>query len=275
MPRGYRRFVFATLGWLVLAGTNHPDLKGAHEQARTQHGVTHSAELITSGDDDFSKRTERADKQTEPCQPGDDRRYSDLCAQWKAADAAADSAWWAWASGVAGLFSLLGVLVAIGLAYHSNWIARDTAKRQLRAYLTVEPTGINQPVEGQARVALQVKNVGQTPASAVMVFSRFALSENPRDFDPKSAGFPIVGEVNDGSIGPSVTRYIYSRLPLSFFAENGEKIAERAMAVVHYGYVCYQDIFGVQRETWFTFYHWGDELSAVTSLRSRFGNSAT
>ena len=133
MLRGYRLIIIGV--GLALACANHAQAKGGNEQPKARQTVETSLEHIAARDDDSAKRAERADLQEAPCGPKQYGSRADLCAQWKAADAASDSAWWAWAGGIVGVGSLLGVLVAIGLAFHSNWIARDSARREHRAYV--------------------------------------------------------------------------------------------------------------------------------------------
>jgi hypothetical protein len=86
------------------------------------------------------------------------------------------------------MFSLAGVFVALGLAFHSNRIARDTAMRQLRAYLTVETIEVKDfsedGKEKQWIMYVQWKNTGQTPATSVtggLTFAHFA-PRIPSDF---------------------------------------------------------------------------------------------
>lgn len=118
----------------------------------------------------------KLDKHVEPspqnqeCKRGDDRRISDLCAQWKAADAAAEAAWWAkWGTLVGGLSGFL-VLGALGLAYESNRIARDSARRQLRAYcgmLNFQVRGAQ--MGGYPEFTVTIANTGQTPARKLRI----------------------------------------------------------------------------------------------------------
>lgn len=119
----------------------------------------------------------------QPCEPGEDVRTSDLCAQWKAADAARASAVWTermfWLSLVGllvGAGTLFAAVMAARYAKHAAREARrtaDTAHNALvyseRAWITVDlfadgdftfhPTG-----SASLPVWLEVKNIGRTPA---------------------------------------------------------------------------------------------------------------
>ncbi|MNK31863.1 hypothetical protein D3C87_503070 [compost metagenome] len=119
----------------------------------------------------------------QPCLPGYDLRSSDLCAQWKAADAASESAAWTarnfWLSllgTVVGAGTLLAAFMAAIYAKHaakearrSADIAKDAFIASERAWLTVDlhagsdltfhPTG-----GCSLFVYLTIKNIGRTPA---------------------------------------------------------------------------------------------------------------
>jgi len=118
-----------------------------------------------------------------PCPPGDDLRSSDLCAQWKAADAAAEGAAWTarnfWLSllgTVVGAGTLLAAFMAATYAKHAAKEARrsaDIAKDALiaseRAWLTIELHADSDltfhPTGGCSLfVYLTIKNIGRTPA---------------------------------------------------------------------------------------------------------------
>ncbi len=180
MSRGYRGIILA-LG-LALSCANHAYAEGGKQEPSAQQSITKSLSDIAAANIQQTERAERSDQDEAPC---GERKYggsADLCAQWKAADAAADSAWWAWASGLVGIASTCFVLIALYLAYRSNGIARDTAKRQLRAYVGV--SGIKFEIASVEAgyspldfgtpgliypdfITINVKNFGQTPATGV------------------------------------------------------------------------------------------------------------
>lgn len=136
---------------------------------------------------------------TEPCQAGHDNRNSDLCAQWKAADAAEQSAFWTRVGTLIGIATFGAAAVAAWFAGRAAQYTKDGAiaanqalaqaeqisKLELRAYLTVVPDGINQLIgttEAMGHVLLQ--NVGKLPARNVSLFVYMEMSE--RNVDPKS-----------------------------------------------------------------------------------------
>ena len=243
MLRGYRSIV-AALG-LILAANAHA--KSSSEQPQTHQPVASSLEHIATHYDDAAKRAESADQQEAPCGPHQYGSDADLCAQWKAADSAADSAWWAWAGGIIGLGSLLGVFAAIGLAFHSNWIARDTAKRQLRAYVTVSSVEIiaSPTVQDEIATVAHIKNDGETPA--VEVEAKFYGSIEPGNRLVCSLiEHPIGGAPSRLSIGKGDERGVSHNIKIIGGASSAD-ILNGDYTVFAYGVVAYKDIFGSPR----------------------------
>lgn len=68
-----------------------------------------------------------------PCQEGKDNRWSDLCAQWKAADAANSAAnWTKWATGIAGA-GLLGVVFTVFFSYQAAKTAKEDLNNTIKS----------------------------------------------------------------------------------------------------------------------------------------------
>lgn len=247
MLRAYRCFIVA-IG-IALACPNHADAKGNGEQPDAEQTIAESLHKIAAAYDEQTKRSKSSDKQTEPCKRGDDRRYSDLCAQWKAADAASDSAWWAWVSGLVGTGSLLGVIVALILALHSNWIARDTAKRQLRAYVSYEVISLSESDLNTRNIQIGWINAGQTPA--IQAITRADWRDFPEGL-PEDFDFPLPPDGPDegpSTIGPG-QRVLSSparRFPEMLISQ----VAQRKANVILWSAVDYVDIFGHPRRSEF------------------------
>ncbi len=97
--------------------------------------------------------------------------------------------------------TFLGSFILFATAAYQAWVTRDTARRQLRAYVAVEtgnvgnvanpePTTPGQPAppETNARITnaligpvawLTTRNVGQTPANSVRTWANICLREFP------------------------------------------------------------------------------------------------
>jgi len=125
MPRGYRCIVFAAVGGLALIGATPQNDSG--DQAIQPN--TESVEA--QGLDNIAAAIWKANKTPQPdsgCEPGQENRHSDLCAQWKAADAAAEATWWAAAMfwlGMGG--AVIGALTLTAAAF-AAWYAREAAR---------------------------------------------------------------------------------------------------------------------------------------------------
>ncbi len=159
MPRGYRCILVAFVGWLSLA-TQQPAANT--QQAETGTNQSKAAPPVAPLPVQAVKPVEPP-KLERPCNRGDDKRDSDLCAQWKAADAArdaADSTRWGVLLGIVGTIGLFWTLFytraavkvaqaatkdadsALEIAERNATAAADlvkvsqaSAQKQLRAYV--------------------------------------------------------------------------------------------------------------------------------------------
>jgi hypothetical protein len=132
----------------------------------------------------------------EPCREPKGSSESELCAQWRAANAGENSAFWAqWSFWVSGL-SAAGILAALILTINSNKIARSAlsvsstnTQKELRAYIynmgnswsfvTIVESGI-----AYWRGSAVWQNLGNTPAKDVelQIWHYIQDSEMPIDF---------------------------------------------------------------------------------------------
>jgi len=171
------------------------------------------------------KDANKPDDTTKPCGKNEDNRSSDLCAQWKAADAARGSAIWAertfWL-GIGGLVVGFLTLIAAGAAAffahkaavetqkganaaidavtetrNANAIAREALEEQDRPWLKVEAelSGILQiglPKCPSVNVSIHVDNIGRSPAVKinvdveVFINPSFRCSARQRDISDRS-----------------------------------------------------------------------------------------
>jgi hypothetical protein len=129
------------------------------------------------------------DRATEPCGKGEEKRFSDLCAQWKAADAAQEGADWTRRAFWLGFAGLVVASLTLLAASAAAWFAKRAAEQaklgvdaardgvdetrrigeaQTRAYLSC--TGASYKLSGHlCAVTLRVKNFGQSPAKHALV----------------------------------------------------------------------------------------------------------
>lgn len=194
MSRGYRIIILATVGWLILASAPTPSDKSQYKQTETSKAVPESAQSIAvslSGPVEVIQRPEAKP----PCGP---RKYSsddDLCAQWKAADAATDGARWSFWSLILAAVGTIGVLISLYYTRKAVLAAEDAtrdadlalaiaernanaaalqvetfqknARLQLRAHLSAKSLRVDDGEKyGRSGpcMALEIVNYGQTPA---------------------------------------------------------------------------------------------------------------
>lgn len=148
-----------------------------------QNSIRHAAETIASA-------ISNAREMHEPdrgCDQGNDNRSSDLCAQWKSADAAKDAARYAF-------WTLLTSAIGTGLLLWTLWETRATSRRELRAYISLDHSSVAKGVvddeNGSQKVTeliLQIswKNSGNTPANNIQMMTnrRWLAGGIPEDFD--------------------------------------------------------------------------------------------
>lgn len=205
------------------------------------------------------------------CINGEENRSSALCAQWKAADVAEKAAWWAGFAGWFGGLSFLGVVVAIWLTIRSNSIARDTAQRQLRAYVSVIGSTIDTLDDGSGFLLQAVlRNDGATPAYDVEIMGETFDGSYPIDervFVPRH--LPRKSIMGPGNELACPLRIIGS--PLETIAA----VKNREIGLYIHGVCRYNDAFGVARFTRFRYVYGGrtSELGLIMHA-DRTGNEA-
>ena len=148
------------------------------------------------------------------------------------------------------------VLIAIGLAYQANRIAHETARRQLRAYITVQTPRMNHhPAVGLLlEFALDAVNCGQTPAKAIRWKAKFAyVPDEDRDailnkFDPDVF-------LSDSVLGADDTASRSGKLPRPLTEDDAKRLSDGTAQIYVFGTIKYKDIFlNEQTTTYRAFY---------------------
>jgi hypothetical protein len=183
MPRGYRCIIVALVGWLSLTAAN-PQQTGGKPTGAANQNIADALNNVATA----LQRPDEPDGYQAPCNEGEDKRYSDLCAQWKAADAARNSADYTLWFGILG--SLLGALT-LAAAAAAAWYARkaaihteesafearraaDVAEQELentrhaaRPYLQSDQEAVSW-TEQKLMLHMLLRNVGTTPANGLL-----------------------------------------------------------------------------------------------------------
>ena len=164
---------------LYVGTLNYPD-EERYQPYRDASNQPAKAEAIT-----VIPETESL-KYKEPCKNPEGRDESQLCAEWKAARAAERGALWAergvWITllGAIGLFvTILQGRKALGRARDANLIAKETADKQLRAYVYTDIGEFDLDGDGRMLINLQIKNFGQTPAKNVQGLIQSVIGKYP------------------------------------------------------------------------------------------------
>lgn len=179
MPGAFRSILALILGSALL-GTSHShpvsNRIGKQQEAKAEPAYTPSPVALNIGTQESVEKTVL----TQPCKPSQDNRNSDLCAQWKAADAASRAAIW-------GMFgTLVAALGTMGLYWQivlTRKAVKDTteataaiqeankiAQAEQRAWLIIEPELLTAECNGIAfeiNWKAHLKNIGKTVAEDI------------------------------------------------------------------------------------------------------------
>ncbi|MEF2074924.1 hypothetical protein [Consotaella aegiceratis] len=165
MPRRYW-FIIVAFGIVVLAALQQSCW--AQEQNRNPEEQIY----IPPPPFGLFEQTEEPNGPAQPCEQGREDRSSDLCAQWKAADAAKKSADWGAFSVCIGVVTFLAAAVAAiyaGSTSKASWASvaetRRIGEAQVRAYLDFEHVTIGYDAANQCLTfSAMIINNGQSPA---------------------------------------------------------------------------------------------------------------
>lgn len=202
------------------------------------------------------------------CDKDHDDRKSDLCAQWKAADAAADSAEAAWLQFWAGsIIGILTLLAASAAAVYARAAANHTAssvsvaenlgRRGLRAYIDVHaaqwghaddraPASLR---DLQAR--LTIRNAGQTPAKNVVLTRRERTIGASVVTEARILDAIASAEAADGSFSIEAGGVVGYKVDNIASAEEAQALITGEAHCYFMGRVTYTDVFDQHHEsTW-------------------------
>lgn len=149
---------------------------------------------------------------------------------------------------------------------------RDTAERQLRAYVSVEtyvPTDVDKR-RMDGKYGLLVKNRGQTPAHKVRSWMAYTVREFPL------AG-PLTSNMESGSVAilaPAEEQVIINDWP-RVSEEDIAAVVAGSKAAYIFGEVLYEDVFGTARHTRFRLFQSGKGVSHQRLANYPEGNEAS
>jgi hypothetical protein len=155
-------------------------------------------------------------------------------------------------------------------------IAKDTAKRQLRAYVVVKAGRLeNVAAGGRPKAVVTIKNFGQTPAynsrqSSVMGFDRFPPMLEPPAESPADRALP------DHPLGPGGEMYANASMQRALQQVQIDDIPRGEFALSVVGKILYVDAFGHEQTTRYRLFCGGAQgINDGQMSATEHGNSAT
>jgi hypothetical protein len=121
MLRGYRCIVIAACGLALVGAAPIDGGNGQSNQTAAKSASGRQMDRLTAA----LEKLPQSEAKDAGCEAGQEKRDSDLCAQWKSADAASESAWWTAATFFA---SLIGIGLGAGTLF-AAWSAAHWAKQ--------------------------------------------------------------------------------------------------------------------------------------------------
>jgi hypothetical protein len=270
MPRSDWRVLFALAGLAVVAwafaqgiliGLSYYPTEKRYQPYRYTTAKPSEMEPATAGQASAQPLQYRT-----PCRDPQGETESDLCAQWKAANAAADGAYWAkwgfWIACIGSAFLLWQIILtrkavedtseATDAMREANQIARDAARRQLRAYIAVTEIEVRGLVVGKKpSYSCIIKNTGQTPAYGLRSINIVKASLiGPDDFRIRIGKPEYISacDLGPGQEMPHVNRRNH---PLTL--KEWDLINSGEICMIFAGILTYTDAFGHFRRVTFRY----------------------
>jgi len=162
--------------------------------------------------------------------------------------------------------SLESAVAATNVAQNTLVVMKDTAQRQLRAYISITAAEIEFPEPGRPKSTLTFKNAGQTPAHNVQIWIHqwaaayplnVALPTPPRDF-----------EMAKNTLGAGAYFHMRSEAPRPIF--NGpylDLVGTSQGTIYVYGEISYFDVFGQKHVQEYRLMYGGNELVVPGALK--------
>jgi hypothetical protein len=186
------------------------------------------------------------------------QNYDDCIIQLRTARATERQADIAWNVGLVSAAALIFAAVAAGAALWTVWVMKDTAQRQLRAYLHLDPDRIFDDLRiaagEEARGMLRFKNFGQTPAHDFVTSITTAAGPWPIPDDINLQVTP--GTRNKKVVPPTAVTlkgFGYEGGGVVIPAGDFAQMRAGAIRFYIYGTAVYRDIFGKAHKTEFCF----------------------
>ncbi len=176
------------------------------------------------------------------------------------------------------ILSVIALIVSItsaGFAYWQLTIAKDTAQKQLRAYVYASPNTLYHLGENPTQGYLTVRNGGHTFANKVSreVGINVLSKDIPNSFEKlgrlkREPGYMTLGP-NTGADDVIYREYRVLTDDEIKQINSGDK------RIYVFGKITYEDIYDIRHETTFCFMYYGNETSNVLASQGRSGYDKT
>ncbi len=216
------------------------------------------------------------------CEKPKSREYADLCQQWKAAEAAKESARWAFPQFIVSIVGIFGLLWTIFYTHRTYNLAATTSQAELRAYISMKPTDlINLGGEDFLQIKFDARNHGQTPAFAVN--HKFGISILEVDAVKNGAPIALVKSLDDEvAIYPNSEINTWFNADFKITTEMAREIKSGKSRIYIAGLTSYRDAFDREHVTQFSasagadfFANYRDQKIPCNWQYQRNHNSAT
>lgn len=232
----------------------------ASEKAQRQQAA--ALEDIANSSKEMAKeitKAEKVDPLSQPCGEGNyNKRSSDLCAQWKAADAArsaADATWW---SVVLSLLATIGLALTVIFTIKATNAATDSANAAIatlhsgRAWMGLagwQEGPIAGNLDGKVLTKGQIfntifKNFGSSPALKCRIQRHFEIV----DFGAVVTSITIPTKSGPSNSTVVATGQMINSYPIYLDDEQAADFIARKTKVVCVFEVVYQDIFEAEKQ---------------------------
>jgi hypothetical protein len=192
-----------------------------------------------------------------------------------------EQGWWERASedpgdAFNGVIALVTIILA-GIGLYQAWLSRQSGRMQLRAYLTVEPKGIEDHGAKGMRAVSVVINSGQTPAYAVSIATALRILPYPvpEDFNPRDEYEELLLTPTHNIVAPGRDIHSFASVDKPMSPETQKAVRDETQCLMIYGFISYRDVFGRTRITGYAHHYRGKELNADAAKFHRVGNHAT
>lgn len=279
--------ILAGLVWPSLAqdtkrGEQHP----GRNQAETKQTPAQPPAAPAVSADRPQRQSEPKDYR-DPCSAPKSANESDLCQQWRMAEAAEETANWTYGQVIATAVEAILLAIAIGFAWRAGYwakraaitgaetveVTRTVGMAQSRAYIHPSGPKLTMHENGTITVFIRLKNFGQTPAYDVVTRTSMTATPLPLQGEFPSEKKPATASQGTAGPGQEFTASLDWPIPLS--PEYQDDIAAGRAAIFLHGEVAYRDAFKEPRVTRYRLIYtgpWGGEKSFKVAAK---GNEAT